>query len=338
MPSCVDKIRLRLWSCKGLNVGVVLMDLSKAFDCVPHGLLLTKLKYYGLTDQACLLSKSYISDMKQRVKIGISRSAWGPVDHGVPQWSILGPLIFNIFINDLFHTMDDVCNVCNYADDNILLNTDHRIDSIVAKLENSAMVATHWFDINGMKSNQSEFQAMILNKHRDQNNISLNVNGTNVPFKSCVKLLSVFIDYELTFSEHVNYIYKRTSRQLNAIRRISNYLRKDCLMKLFHAFVSSNFNHCPTTWHFTSKYSIMRIEKVHKAALRVVNNDYPLSKAVSVAGERDMEDVINYFISSPNGCIQWRVSEMSQNTQKNVTKYTEQTPNLARNMYFSIKL
>ena len=122
--------------------------------------------------------------------------------------------------------MDDVCNVFNYADDNIPLNTDHRIDSLVAKLENSAMVTTHWFDINGMKSNQSRFQAMILNKHPDHDNISLNADGTNVPLKSCVKLLGVFIDHELTFSEHVNYICKRTSRQLNAIRRISKYLKK----------------------------------------------------------------------------------------------------------------
>ena len=108
----------------------------------------------------------------------------------------------------------------------IILNTDHRIDSLVAKLENSAMVATHWFDINGMKSEQSNFQAMISNKHPDQNNMSLYVNGTNIPLKSCVKLLGVFIDYELMFSEHVNYICKRTPRQLNAIRRISKYLKE----------------------------------------------------------------------------------------------------------------
>ena len=119
--------------------------------------------------------------------------------------------------------MDDVCNVYHYAGDNTLLNTDHRIVSLGAILENSAMVAAYWFDINGMKSNQSKFQGIILNKHPDQNNISLNVNGTNIPLKSCVKLLGVFIDYELTFSDQINYICKRTSRPLNAIRRISKY-------------------------------------------------------------------------------------------------------------------
>ena len=103
------------------------MDLSKAFDCIPHGLLLTKLKCYGLSDQACLLLKSYISDRKQRVKVGHSRSKWGSVAQGVPQGSILGPLIFNIFINDIFYALENVCNLYNYADDNTLLNTHHSI-------------------------------------------------------------------------------------------------------------------------------------------------------------------------------------------------------------------
>ena len=189
--------------------------------------------------------------------------------------------------------MGDVSNVYNYADDNTFLNTDHRIDSLVAKLENRAMVATHWFDIIDMKSNQSKFQVMILNKHPYQNNTSLNVNRTNVPLKSCVKLLDVFIHYELTFSKHVNYVCKRTSRQLNAIRGISKYLKRYCLMELFHAFVSSTLNNCPTTWHFTSKPSAMKIEKVLKAALRVVYNDY----TTSYSGLLDMSNRTPLFLA-----------------------------------------
>ena len=141
-----------------------------------------------------------------------------------------------------------------------------------------------------MKSNQSKFQA---------NNISLSVNGTNIPLKSCVKLLGVFSDYELTFSEHVNYICKRTSRQLNAIRRISKYLKRDCLMKLFHAFVSSNFNYWPTTWHFTSKSRTMKIEKVHKAALCVVYNDY----TTSYSGLLDMSNRTPLFLARLKGLL-----------------------------------
>ena len=195
--------------------------------------------------------------------------------------------------------MDDVCYVHNYADDNTLQNTDHSSDSLVAKLGNSAMVATHWFEMNGMKSNQSKFPAMILNKHPDQNNILLNVNGTNIPLKSCVKLLCVFIDYELTFSGQVNYICKRTSRQLNAIHRILKYLKRDCLMKLFHAFVSSNFNYCPTTWHFTSESSTIKIEKVHKAALCVVYNDY----TTRYSGFLDMSNRTPLFLARLKGLL-----------------------------------
>ena len=94
---------------------------------------------------------------------------------------------------------------------------------------------------------------MILNNHPDLSDMSVCVNDMNILLKSCVKLLGVFIDYELNFSDHITYLCKRALRQVNAVRRVAKYFDKDCLMKLFYAFVISNFSYCATVLDFERK-------------------------------------------------------------------------------------
>ena len=104
---------------KNENVAAVAMDLSKAFDCLPHGLLISKLHAYGFSSIACTLMGNYLMNRMQRVRLNNTRSDWATIQNGVPQGSILGPLLFNIFMNDLFFTSDK-CTIHNYADDNTL--------------------------------------------------------------------------------------------------------------------------------------------------------------------------------------------------------------------------
>ena len=89
-----------------------------------------------------------------------------------------------------------------------------------------------------------------------------------------VKLLGVNIDYELKFTNHVDHHCKRTSRQLSVIRKTEKYLNKSCIMKLFNAFILSNFNYSSIVWHFCPRESTSKVEKIHKSALRIVLNDY----------------------------------------------------------------
>ena len=112
------------------------------------------------------------------------------------------------------------------------------------------------------------------NNHPDSCEISLRVANTDAKLNDCVKLLGVYNDYELKFTNHVDHLCKRTSWQLSAIRRIAKYLNKDYIMKLFNAFILSNFNYSSIVWHFCPSESTSKVEKIHKSALRIVLNDY----------------------------------------------------------------
>ena len=118
--SMLEKWRISL--DKGGYGGGVLMDLSKAFDTIDHDLLIAKLHAYGFDKNALRLIKSYLSDRWQRTRINTSYSSWSALLMGVPQGSVLGPLFFNLFINDLFYIIKT--GICNYADDTTLYMVD----------------------------------------------------------------------------------------------------------------------------------------------------------------------------------------------------------------------
>ena len=122
------------------------VDLSKAFDRMPHGLLIAKLHAYGLSDDACSMVISYLKDQRQRVKVMGEFSDCATINRGVPEGSVMGPLLFNIFLNDLFY-VDMNCEIANYADDNHLYYADDCSITPNNVLENDTRAAIAWFEI-----------------------------------------------------------------------------------------------------------------------------------------------------------------------------------------------
>ena len=235
------------------------MDLSKAYDCIPHDLLIAKLECYGIDKASLTLVLDYLSRRKQRAKIGSSFSSWYDITIGVPQGSILGPLLFNIFINDLFLFIEK-SEVCNFADDNTLFSGNKNLDCVFSNLNSDLNNVIEWFKINSLKANPGKFQFMVLGANKNDS-FHLNVAGKVIPSSSEVKLLGITNDNELKFRKNIDELCRKASYKLHALQRIRRYLSVDKARILANAFIDSQFNNAPLIWMFAGKTLLNKVCK-----------------------------------------------------------------------------
>ena len=194
--------------------GAVLMDLSKAFDCINHELLIAKLAAYGLSDNALRLIHNYLSERRQRTKVNGAFSSWSELRVGVPQGSVLGPILFNIYLNDLLWVIGDCCN---FADDTTIFACDKELSNVKQILEQNSDKAIQWFKENYMKLNTDKCKVIICGKKNET--VSIKVGNSEISEEDSVKLLGIKIDNKLNFDKHISKIIKKANSKITVIQR-----------------------------------------------------------------------------------------------------------------------
>ena len=197
------------------------MDLSKAFDCLNHELLIAHLSAYGFSTSALLLIHSYLNERKQRVKMNGSFSTWRETAIGVPQGSDLGTLLFNIYLNDLFMFVNGA-QICNYADATTIYACDNSIDSIIETLESDALKIAEWFPNNCMKLNEDKCHLMVFGNK--SNDISLNIGSVRIKEITEEKLVGVILDKTSCFQSNSGPFAKRLGKSYILSRESLTFL------------------------------------------------------------------------------------------------------------------
>ena len=266
-------------------------DLSKAFDCAPHDVLLAKLAVYGVDESFLCYIYSYLLNRKQCVRINNSNSDFLTVISGVPQGSIVGPILFTCFFNDFFYVIE-IANAHNFADDNKLTAFANSSQNLIHLLESESSVAIKWFKDNKMIVNPGKFQAIILDKKKNNHTQeTIKIDNKAVKVKSSVKLLGVQIDAELNFNLHIANICRSAVNQLNALIRLRKFFGFEEKTVLINSYFYSNFNYCPLVWMFSHAKSLKKVEALQKRALRFLYNDCnsPLVEILKKSGKVCME-------------------------------------------------
>ncbi len=250
---------------------ITLCDLSKAFDSINHKMLLKKLITLKIDS---FWFDSYLHRRTQAVRIGKHTSQTMEVSYGVPQGSVLGPILFLIFVNDLSQCISD-CFIIQYADDTQFIHTGSidRLQDLIHRGEETMLRAKYYFNSNGLLLNTNKTQCMFVGSRglisQIPSNTTLQVDGATIVPSSSLKNLGIYFDQNMTFDSHVNKISGKIFSTIIYINRIKDNFSKSARKTVMQSLVLSIINYGIKVWGTTNKTHMYTIQKLQNFAAKV---------------------------------------------------------------------
>ena len=253
-----------------LIIGVFL-DLSKAFDTVNHNILIKKLNYYGISDTPLRWVTSYLTNRKQYVSYANVDSSQSMCVCGVPQGSILGPLFFLLYINDMINVSNTLFLIL-FADDSNAFIKGKNINHIIHQLNDELHKLTEWLVANRLTLNLKKTHYVIFSSAKNNKHIydDLIINNKVIDRVVSTKFLGVIIDAQLKFREHIAQIKGKIARGIGILCRAKKFFNIKTLTDLYYSFVHPYLSYCVEFWGNTNTTYINPLIKLQKRAVRII--------------------------------------------------------------------
>ena len=259
----------------GMKTVGLFLDFSKAFDTINHKVLLKKLENYGIRGKCLEWIKSYLTNRKQRVIYNGTSSSELIVKCGVPQGSILGPLLFILYINDLSN-VSPLLTPIMYADDSSFFLQGTNIDNIITGINTETENILTWLEVNRLSLNTKKSKWVLFDcaKNRGQvrHDWQIKIRGEIINQVENIKFLGIILDERLSWKEHVRYISTKLAKSIGILGKAKKYICKKLLLSLYYSFIYPHLNYVVPVWGNCAQIHLKSVVKMQKKAVRFIDS------------------------------------------------------------------
>ena len=276
---------------------IVSLDYSKAFDCINYQILLQRLLASGLSLRTVEWFRSYLSNRRQSVKYNGILSDQLPVLTGVPQGSILGPILLTVYLNDLLKSFDPD-HILAYADDVTLICSNKILSSAVNDIQNMLDYVSNWSSVSQLTLNITKCKYLIISppKKRSNSAITISLNGAPLAVEDKLTILGITITSSLSWSDHANAMRSKINGKLNTIRRFGRTLNSKTRVLAFNSYIRPHIEYCLPVWGNTNATTTKAMDRVLQRTIKILSNNQQISAL-------NKEAFVTYNIPSFNSIV-----------------------------------